>query len=299
MSTVPSKKDSQNSDTAMQRYCTGNSKQIFLEMKLCGRVPHPYIRVSVWSIYIFSGSVIFRYDEWGNRERGRAVSFLGIHKTDLFWSACVTYWLSFLQTDLKSAPKYCKQFKKKFRCPQYTVKENSDNVLWHSPFNVLPFLQTDTLPEENRSGDGNSSTRKKVAQFLSQLNCTLLQEGAEAKLAKNLFRKKPKIDFSIFTKTVRYRDKFRFFFFSKSVLFFPVGCLRNPDPVRDRNHLAESNSVSRAFRSESETRSLSDRKICTFCCKFYPFKGLCHVMNNFFEGLETQKSTFCICAHSF
>ncbi len=28
-------------------------------------------------------------------------------------------------------------------------------------------------------------------------------------------------------------------------------------------------------------------------------KGLCHEMNNFFEGLKNQTSTFCICADSF
>ncbi len=30
-----------------------------------------------------------------------------------------------------------------------------------------------------------------------------------------------------------------------------------------------------------------------------PLKGLCHEMNNFFEGLKNQISTFCICAYSY
>jgi hypothetical protein len=29
------------------------------------------------------------------------------------------------------------------------------------------------------------------------------------------------------------------------------------------------------------------------------FKGLCHEMNIFFNGLKNQISTFCICADSF
>jgi hypothetical protein len=32
---------------ALQRQCTENSKQIFLEMKLCGLVPNSYIHVSL------------------------------------------------------------------------------------------------------------------------------------------------------------------------------------------------------------------------------------------------------------
>jgi hypothetical protein len=173
-------------------------------MKLRGLVHNSYIHVSVSDLYILRIS-----HDCGNWERSRAVSFLGIHKSDLLWSAFVT-------------------------------------------LIAFSFLQTDTLPEENRSGDGNSSTRKKVALFLSQLNCTLLQEGAKAKFAKDLFRKKPKIDFSIFTNTVRYRDKFLFMLFSKKLFLFPVGCTRNPDPVRDRNHFAGSNSAFRACRSVSE-----------------------------------------------
>ena len=109
--------------------------------------------------------------------------------------------------------------------------------LRHCPFNAFPFLQTDTLPEENRSGDGNSSTRKKVALFLSQLNCTLLQEGAEAKLAKDLFSKKPYIDFSISKKLSDIATNFLFiYFFSKILLFFQLSISKiripsDPDPA--------------------------------------------------------------------
>jgi hypothetical protein len=34
-------------------------------------------------------------------------------------------------------------------------------------------------------------------------------------------------------------------------------------------------------------------------CDTVPLKGLCNKINNFFEGLKNQISTFCICADSF
>jgi hypothetical protein len=59
----------------LQRHCTENSKQIFPEMKL---VPNSYI-CERFTVYIPTiGQPILL-----QRERGRTVSFLGIHKSDL------------------------------------------------------------------------------------------------------------------------------------------------------------------------------------------------------------------------
>ncbi len=86
--------------TTLQRHCTENSKQIFPEMKLRGLVPNSYIHVTVSDLYIPRISKIggnpaewsweyinpLQIKECGNWERGHAVSFLGIHKSDLLWS---------------------------------------------------------------------------------------------------------------------------------------------------------------------------------------------------------------------
>jgi hypothetical protein len=87
--------------TKLQRHCTANSKQIFPEMKLRGLVPHSNIHVSVTiyafprSVYLFccsnkGGPIVGIYksftDTFGNWERGRAVSVLGIRKSDLICS---------------------------------------------------------------------------------------------------------------------------------------------------------------------------------------------------------------------
>ncbi len=65
----------------LHRHCTENSKQIFPEVKLRGLVPNSYIHVSGSELlFIFSRLVRLILLQ---RERGRAVSFLGIHKSDL------------------------------------------------------------------------------------------------------------------------------------------------------------------------------------------------------------------------
>ncbi len=73
----------------MQRHGTENSHQIFPEMKLRGLVPISTF-MFLWGIYIFPRSVLLfsaAKEECGNWERGRAVSFLGIQKSDLLCSA--------------------------------------------------------------------------------------------------------------------------------------------------------------------------------------------------------------------
>ncbi len=67
------------SNPALQTHSTENSKQILPKMKLRGFVPNSYIHVSVNDRYINRSQI----HECRNCERGRAVSFLGIHKTDL------------------------------------------------------------------------------------------------------------------------------------------------------------------------------------------------------------------------
>ncbi len=85
------------SGSTLQKHCTENSKQIFSEMKLRCFVSNFYIRVFLSELYISTiGSHILLQqnrwtdrgiNEWGNWERGCAVSFLGIHKSDLVDSA--------------------------------------------------------------------------------------------------------------------------------------------------------------------------------------------------------------------
>ncbi len=89
----------------MQRHCTENSEQIFQEMRLGCLVRNFHIHESVSNLHIrmivrlfccskIGGSIVGIYKlltdlgECGNWERGRAVSFLGIHKSDLVCSAC-------------------------------------------------------------------------------------------------------------------------------------------------------------------------------------------------------------------
>jgi hypothetical protein len=81
---------------ALQRHCTENWKQIFPGKKLRGLVPNSYIHVSGSDLYIPSskigGPIVGIYKsrevhECGNWEQGRAVSFLGTHKSDLVCSA--------------------------------------------------------------------------------------------------------------------------------------------------------------------------------------------------------------------
>jgi hypothetical protein len=62
-----------------ERDCTAHSKQIFPEMKLRGLVPNSFI--FKWD-YINRSQI----HECGNWERGLAVSFLGVHKSDLVCS---------------------------------------------------------------------------------------------------------------------------------------------------------------------------------------------------------------------
>jgi hypothetical protein len=148
------------------------------------------------------------------------------------------------------------------------------------------FFQTDTLPEENRSGDGNSSTRKKVAQFLSQLNCTLLQEGAEAKFAKQYVSQKALNRFQLtFSKKLSdIATNFVSFFLIKRSLF-QVGCIR----IRSVIGIILLSPI--LYLGPSDPSPIPDSPFLTekyvHFCKFYPFKGLCHVMNNLFEGLKT------------
>ncbi len=69
--------------SALQRHCAENSKQIFSEMKLHDLVPDSYIHVSVSDLYI---PTIGQIHECGHWQRGRAVTFLGIHISDLVCS---------------------------------------------------------------------------------------------------------------------------------------------------------------------------------------------------------------------
>jgi hypothetical protein len=88
------------SNYTLQRHCTENSKQIFSETKLRGLVPY----LCFFELFIYShdrsfyfaakigGPIAREYinfsqiHESGNWERGRAVSFLEIHKSDLLGS---------------------------------------------------------------------------------------------------------------------------------------------------------------------------------------------------------------------
>jgi hypothetical protein len=67
----------------VQRHCTENSKQIFLEMKLRGLVPNFRIHVSVIDLYIFT----IRLPIFCSKIGGPIVSFLGIQKSDLLCNA--------------------------------------------------------------------------------------------------------------------------------------------------------------------------------------------------------------------
>jgi hypothetical protein len=77
--------------TPLQGHCTENSTQIFPEMKLHSLVPNSFIHVSVSDLYIarIDPPFLLQRHECGNWERGRAVSILGIHKSDLFCSAYI------------------------------------------------------------------------------------------------------------------------------------------------------------------------------------------------------------------
>jgi hypothetical protein len=81
----------------MQTHCNENSKQIFPKMKQHSLVPNFHIPVSVSNLYLTtierfiyfhdrSGINCSQVHECGNWEQGRAVSFLGIHKSDLVCS---------------------------------------------------------------------------------------------------------------------------------------------------------------------------------------------------------------------
>ncbi len=63
----------------LQRHCTENTKQIFPEIKLRRLVPNLTF-MYLWAIYIFPGLLT---DTWMCKLRGRPISFLGIHKSDL------------------------------------------------------------------------------------------------------------------------------------------------------------------------------------------------------------------------
>ncbi len=66
------------------------------KMKLCGFVPNFHIHVSVSDLYIriyLSSEYInlSQIQERGNWEQGRAVSFLGIHKSDPSLQCALTH----------------------------------------------------------------------------------------------------------------------------------------------------------------------------------------------------------------
>ncbi len=80
----------------LQRHCTKNLKQTFPEMKLRGLISKSCTHVSVSDLYISTISPPFccrkigrpivnrsKIHECGNWERDRAVSFLGINKSNL------------------------------------------------------------------------------------------------------------------------------------------------------------------------------------------------------------------------
>ncbi len=67
---------------SIQLYCKENPIYLIPEMKLHGLVPSFHIHVSVSNLYI--PTLCPRIHECGNLERGRAVSFLKIHKPN-FW----------------------------------------------------------------------------------------------------------------------------------------------------------------------------------------------------------------------
>ncbi len=66
-------------------------KQVFLELKLHGFVPNFHIHVSVSDLYIptTDAPILLQQSRWtdrGNLERVHAVSFLGVHKSELVCS---------------------------------------------------------------------------------------------------------------------------------------------------------------------------------------------------------------------
>ncbi len=93
----------------LQRHCTEKFEKNSLEMKLRDLVPNAYIHVSVSDLYfprsaclwgrgcskiggpivgIYKSSQIHECENW---EWGSSVSFLGIHKSDLFYNVFSTY----------------------------------------------------------------------------------------------------------------------------------------------------------------------------------------------------------------
>ncbi len=100
-------------DYAQQRHNTENLKQIFPEKELHGLSPYFHIHVSVndlikyshdQSVYSAGGKYVDRSWEYinrpqtldcGNRDRGRPIPFLGIHKREFHCSAFRSGWFMY------------------------------------------------------------------------------------------------------------------------------------------------------------------------------------------------------------
>ncbi len=95
-----------------QRHCTENSKQIFTEMKLqCFILIHSFM--FLWAFIFFHNRS--QIHECGNWERSRAVSFLGIHKSDLLCNACSMKYI-FYDLYSTSCATYCSWVSDEYSC---------------------------------------------------------------------------------------------------------------------------------------------------------------------------------------